>query len=142
PRAGPIGTARAAAPADLPRRGGSPRSRAGARGWRRLRLFADDRAHGVEDAVDVLARGDQRRRELEGVARHAHHQAALVAGEHQLEAALARLAGERLQLDRAHQAEVADVPHARQVATVVQRVLEVRLELAHPLEDALLLVRL
>ena len=69
-------------------------------------------------------------------------QARLVAGDHPLEAALAGRARHRLELDRAHQAQVADVDHVRQITAAVQRVLEVALDLAHPLEDALFLVGL
>ena len=105
-------------------------------------LGADHVGHRLEDPVDVRALGDQGRRELEGVRGDPGHDAALVALDHRLEAALARLAGPRLHLDRAHQAEIADVAHARQVAAGVQRVLEVGLEREHPLEDALLLVGL
>src|SRR5687768_14004313 len=71
----------------------------------------DGGAQRVDDLVDVLALDDQRRRQRDDVAGGTYQHALVEAVEEDVERALARLTGDRLQLDAAHQAEVADVDH-------------------------------
>src|SRR6185503_20384818 len=71
----------------------------------------DCAAQRVDDLVDVLTLDDQRRRQRDDVAGGAQKHAFVEAVEEDVERALGRLTGDRLQLDAAHQTEVANVDH-------------------------------
>src|SRR6185436_18129889 len=83
---------------------------------------------GVEDPVDLRFLDDERRREGEDVAGPADQYARFEDLEEGFVGALAGRAGPRLELDRAHQADVAHVDDMAAALEGVQAVLEVLLE--------------
>src|SRR6478736_9056347 len=91
----------------------------------RLRRFQDIRDR-ADRLVDVRFLDDQRRRQGDDVAGRADQDAALEAGAEDVEGAFAGAARNRLELDAADQADVADVDHVRRFAQRVQRMLERR----------------
>src|SRR5678815_3362 len=67
----------------------------------------------LEDLADLVLGDDQRRRERDGVAGNAEHQAVLVEGAfHRVIGALAIGVGARREIDRRHEAERTDIEHA------------------------------
>ncbi|CCF20123.1 protein of unknown function [Pseudorhizobium banfieldiae] len=84
--------------------------------------------------------GDQRRRHGDDVAGGADQETVLVGLEEGGEGALGRLAGDRIEFDRADHTDVADVDHVRQVLQRMQAVLPVGRHVAGPVEEAFLLV--
>jgi hypothetical protein len=80
----------------------------------------EDCAQFVEQFVDLVLRDDQRRRQRDDVAGGADQQAVVIGLQEGREGALGRLAGNRLQLDGADQAEIADVDDMRAVLQRMQ----------------------
>ena len=64
----------------------------------------EDAADGLEDLVDLVFLHDKRRRESDDITCGAHQHALFIAFQEGIEGARRRLAGNRLQLDRADQA--------------------------------------
>src|SRR5438034_131899 len=96
--------------------------------------------HRVEDALDLRFLDDQRRREGEGIAGIADEDARLEALHQPVVAAAAGGSRLRRQLDRAHQAEVADVDDVALALQRVDRVFPVLLKRCGALEQPLFLV--
>ncbi|MNF02569.1 hypothetical protein D3C80_2017320 [compost metagenome] len=63
----------------------------------------------AEQFVDLRLGDDQRRRQRDDVAGGADQEAVLIGLQEGVEGTLGRLAGDRLQFDRADQADIADV---------------------------------